>query len=924
MGTTPRCYLLPLAGKRIPSMKRCAGVLLAGVFALGSARICFGQATDERRPHVLTPDEIWEDTASRPVFEQTFTSDRPEQPRAQVYDSQAPAPRFNGRVPNAGHDGTDCWMMDFDLPAKGRAQAHFPLPESDAVGVYYSFLLKIETEPEFGPTDLALAINMGAHPFKHSVYRSVPLEERVVRTGEWMSRIGPIWKAHCGEVYDGWTRFEGDTSAYFGRRAAGRAFDGILLDLFNRSDQARRVRLYCDDIKVVRRDVRNSPEMKAVLGAPRPIIDYTREQILRARARAADLGEEAVPKWVSGKLASADQWLARDITVPRKQAGYPTKYTCKECKGFLRPDPPTGYTCSKCGKKHTGELYDKLLAYVRHRELGQAAHALGFAWQWTDDERYAQRAEAILLGYADAIPHFQLGHNWLGTCWLMEDTLRGYDYVYEWLSEASRTRIDNEFLKRIRRLYHYNHHYPEGYSRLWETCGWISILTKDVDWIQYLMFSSVGNREVLLRYGLTADMISLKGPAYHGDIIRALNRVGTTLENCGVRFFDDRVRPVYDVVFKQIFPDRSLTAFGHSNVGYPATIYGFDTAYRHYRDPRYLTFCSERFPAEARWFLDTETPRSGDRLRLPSTHLEALGLTMLRSQPGNETVLALNWGAPQRNDPTRLDFQLYGGGGHLIWSSGTTYYGNPLMDKWYQRSLSRNMIVVDQGTQTPAAGTCILLDTDGPVQVVATELRNAYPDTRIVRIAALFDSGEAALVDLFASPRARTVDWVCQLPGDVTPPVEFTAVDTPAGAENGYEVLKNVRRAVPSSAVPLILLHKDKQGERGVRISPAAATGTEFFLAESVTGYQNKPSTVCLMRRPGVSRAVYATLFQPFHGPAGPATGEIQVRDVRKADDAYHFAEVTVTFALPSGRHALSIREHSTADGGYRMAIDRR
>jgi len=876
------------------------------------------------------------DDAPRVVFEETFETAPETTPSAYTYylnynnrykrpGKSEVKPRFNGRVAGAGHDGSDCWMADLDLPGRNEpayAGLRIAIPESGRTGTHYSFLLKVETEPAFGPVDLALSVNAGNHPFAHSIYRVTPLEQKVVKTGQWMSQVWPIWKAHLDVVYQGWARLEGDRSGYFGRKPAGQKLDAIDIRVRNLSEAERRIKLYCDDIRVVHQEIADSPEMKAVLNSPRPVIDYTRDQILRARAHVKKGDGPAMPKGVARKLKMAEEWLGRDISVPRKQAGYPTKYTCKECKAFLRPDPPTGYICTKCGKKHTGELYDKLLAYVRHKELGQATHALGFAWQWTDDERYARRAEQILLAYAEAIPHFQLGHNWLGTCWLMEDMLRGYDYVYEWLSEASRKEIGNNFLKRIRRLYHYNHHYPEGYSRLWQTCGWISILTKDVDWINYLMFSSVGNREVLLNYGLTGDMISLKGPAYHGDIVRALNRMGNTLENCGVRFFDSRVRPVYDMVFKQIFPDRSLTAFGHSNVGYPAAIYGFDVAYRYYRDPRYLHFCSDRFPKAAQCFFGLDVPPVADRLRLPSTHLEALGLTMLRSQPDNDTVLALSWGAPQRNDPTRLDFQLYGAGGHLIWSSGTTYYGNPLFSSWYQRSLSRNMIVVDEGTQASVPGTCILLDTDGPVQVVAAELRDAYPDTRIVRIAALLDSGEAALIDLFASPRARTVDWVCQLPGEVKSSGELTPIDTPFGATNGYEVLKGIRQSTSAGPASLTLRHADKAGERGVRLSSAAVADTKTFLANAVTGHRNRPSRVCLLRRTGVQRTVYATLLQPFSGATEPATGRVSIEVANAAADPFHFSEVEVRLSLPGGNCILSIRETPTPDGGYRMALD--
>ncbi|MCF7854929.1 MAG: hypothetical protein K9N51_09030 [Candidatus Pacebacteria bacterium] len=877
------------------------------------------------RVALLSYDDIWAKGGAAPVYEQDFSEGGPAaRPAVRIYKGESNAPTYNDRLANGGYDGSDCWMIEAELPAGRWTKIRFPLPETEADGIHYRFLLKIESQPEFGPTDLALAINEGSHPFAHSVYRLEPLEHDVVKSGPWMTTIWPIWKGHKNEVHHGWTRVTGDTSTYVLRGEKWAMFEGITVMLINRTKQARRVKLFCDDIEVVRRPVGTSPEMRALMESPRPVIGYTRKQILNARAYAAEKGDDAVPGWVKKKLKSADAWLTRDITVPRMQAGYPTKYRCKECNAVLRPNPPTGYLCPKCGKEHTGELYDKLLAYERHKALGEAVHALGFAWQWTDDERYARRAEAILLGYADAIGDFRLGHNWLGTCWLMENTLRGYDYIYEWLSQASRETIDNDFLNVIRRrIYHYNHHYPEGYSRLLEICGWISVLTKDVNWSNYLFFSPVGNHRVLLRYGLTEDMISLKGAAYHGDIVRALNRVGKTLENCGIRFFDARVKPVYDVVFKQIFPDRSLPAFGHSNVGYPASIYDFDTAYRFYRDERYLKFCSKRFLQEAPSFFDIEPPTAPEDLYLRSSHLEALGLTMLRSQPDNDSVLALSWGAPQRNDPTRLDFQLYGAGGHLIWSSGTTDYGNPLMNSWYQQSISRNMMVVDEGTQKPLAGKCLFLDTENPVQIVAAELRDAFPDTRIVRVGILLDSGDVALVDLFSSPRPRTVDWVCHVPGDIMSPLEFSAVDeSPFGDENGYEILTNITRANTASPIVLNLRHQDKRGDRGVRITTASGDNTIPFLGQGFTGHSNKPSQVCILRRREVTQTVYATLFQPHQGESEPEAGNVAIETFEIAQDTMHVHALTVTLTVADGTHVITIRETPMEGDDYAMDVN--
>ncbi|MDD5706582.1 MAG: hypothetical protein PHR35_11700 [Kiritimatiellae bacterium] len=868
-----------------------------------------------------TRDHIWDRGNSTSVYEQTFEADaETNPPSVLIYQGDPVLSNSSRRLPGGGYDGSDCWLLDVGIPPQKHARINLPIPELDPAGLHYSFLIKVESDPDFGLTDLALSIDPGPAPFLHAVYRVAPLEANVPKTGDWMAAIWNIWKGHCDVVYPGWVRVDGDTSTYFAR---GSRFGTLRFFLYNRTQQTRNVTVRVDDIKVIRREVATSPEMQAVLNTPRPVINYTREQILRARAAVNEQGEAAMPGWVKGMLALADKWLTEDITVPRMQAGYPTKYTCGNCKAFLRPNPPTGYVCTKCGKEHTGDLYDHLLAYERHKALGAASHALGFAWQWTDDERYARRCETILLAYADAIPHFELGHNWLGTCWLMEDFLFGYDYVCEHLSAASRARINDDFLKIVRRLYHYNHFYPEGYARLWQVCAWISLLAKDADWINYLLFSSVGNREVLLHYGLTEDMVSVKGPAYHGDIVRALNNMGRTLENCDIRYFDERMRPVYDVVFKQIFPDKSLPGFGHSSVGYPAAMYDYKIPYRYYRDPKYLAFCSGKTLEEDRIFYSPDpVAGTGVSMRLSSSQLDALGLTMLRSQPDNKTVLGLSWGTPQRNDPTRLDFQLYGAGGHQIWSSGTTWYGNPLFQTWYGCSISRNMLLVDEGTQTPQGGKCLWFETNGSPQVVAAELVNAFSDTRIVRVAAVFDGGEAALVDLFSSPRPRTVDWVCQLPGEVETSIAVEPVAAPFTPTNGYQVLTNICRASASAPFRITLRHKAGPLTRGVVLTPAPVDGTTLYLAQGYAGHTSVRSGIGLLRRSLVSHTVYATLFQPFEGATNATTDAVAVRAVEPSADPLHFDRVQVRLSFAGGSCVLTIHERSEEDGTYRTKVE--
>lgn len=824
-------------------------------------------------PAPLMRDSAWADRTAELVFREEFTDRRAT--KLEMSPGKPEVVHSAGRVTDIGHDGGSAYMIDFELPVGERQNFHFPVPESDSTGIHYRFYLKVDVDPEPELGSLHLRINQ-ADTSLHSIYHSRPLEEDWAKSGQWMSETTTnFWRRHNEYIHKGWVEYEGDTANFSMRRPPLDTFDGLHIRLVNHHDQPLRVQIYLDDVTVIRRDIYNLPHFQAVMNSPRPIILHTRQQIQLARERVEQ--GAAVPRNLAAYLRMADEWVDQEIIVPRKQSGWPGAHYCErdDCEGKLIAAPPDGYRCRTCGDLHTGERYDALLVHRQHNLNSEATRALGFAWQWTGDDRYAQKAEEILHAYADAIEDFKLGHNWLGDCWLMEDFLIGYDYVYESLSEHSRDLINEKFLKTmVGRIYHFNHVYPEGHIRLARVSAWAAMLTKDPQWMHYLLFSGSGNREVTFRYGLTGDFVSLKGPGYHGDIIRGFNALGVSMENAGARFFDDRMRKVYDVIAKQVFPDGSLPAFGHTNIGYSPAAYGTDVAYRYYRDPIYLAMTSEAFRDDESTRLFWEDPElpEAESLAPPSTHLAALGVTLLRNEP--DTVLGVSWGAPQRNDPARMDFQLYARGGHTIWSSGTIGYGHPTYEKWYQQSVSRNVLVVDEQTQTPKAGRTAFLDMDSPEQVIAAELEGAYDDTRWLRTAVLFKEGEALLIDLLSSLRERTVDWVCQLPGQVEASIDMTDAPSVFGSENGYDMLTGVRSGDASEAVSVTLQHDG----RAVRLVPAPAEGARLYLATGRTGKRADPSPVGLLRREGVKEAAFAVLLQPYTDQP-PQTGRVEVVD---------------------------------------------
>lgn len=872
--------------------------------------------------------EPWADANSVLVYRQRF-----EEPEAEGLRILAPA-ELQARdvgVAKAGEGiAGQAHTLLFSLQPEASVHLGVAMPETDPSGLVYRFALKVETANDWEPANRPLAMTLNqAVSIGDSIYDAQPLEFPEVRDSVWLERATETaFKKQQQYLHRGWTRYEGSTANAFLRRyddrAVGQPISRIVsLRLWNISQQVQEIAVSIADIEVIRRDVAKLPEMQRLLDVESPFIVATRPQILRARERVGQ--GMTMPAPLMADLRLANQVLAQPTEVHRKQAAWPGPERCltEACKTILVPAAPEGYRCPACSRLHTGERFDGLLAYEHHKANGQAVRALGFAWQGYDDRKYLEKAEEILLAYADAIQDFPLGHNWLGDCWLMEDFVIGYDFIRDELSEESRRRIEQEFLMAmVRRIHHYNHHYPEGYMALWRICTWCAILAKDEDWINYLVFSPAGNREVLLRYGLTDDFLSLKGAAYHGSILRAVNAVGQSLENCGVRFFDARLEPLYAVLPKQLFPDGSLPAFGHSNVGLRADDYQLEIPYRYYRQPVYLALTPESFRADpgARIFWDETALPPVRPLLLPSTNFPATGLTMLRTAD-NSAAVAVSWGAPKRNDPSRLDFQYYGAGGQLIWGSGITDYGNPLFTPWYQQSLSRNGIIVDQQTQAAVPAELLAMDLTSADKFGIYQLQDGFPGTRWVRSFVLLEDGALIVLDAVSQSTPATIDCVNHLPGLVQPVGRVSPV--PGGSlsgTHGYEVLADcgIIQAADSHAMT-VLYGQQGQTRRGLNVTVSASRPSELFIAQGFTGHAASKSPVAIARVKDMRDIAFGALYEPFSSRS-PRHGEVRV--AQEGPDS-------IALRVRRGGTMTEIRLWATADetatngAAWRLAIKR-
>ncbi len=125
-------------------------------------------------------------------------------------------------------------------------------------------------------------------------------------------------------------------------------------------------------------------------------------------------------------------------------------------------------------RKADGHLGDSPFRYKeKGRLLGisracvDRVYALGVAWRWTGDEKYAEKIKENLLTVC-AFPAWNPGH-FLDAAEMAHAVAIGYDWIYDYLDPASREKleaalIDNALKPGIERYNRNYHHFTYGYN----------------------------------------------------------------------------------------------------------------------------------------------------------------------------------------------------------------------------------------------------------------------------------------------------------------------------------------------------------------------------------------------------------------------------------------------------------------------------
>ncbi len=550
-----------------------------------------------------------------------------------------------------------------------------------------------------------------------------------------------------------------------------------------------------------------------------------------------------------------------------------------------------------------------------HNALALDIANLGAAYALSGDEKYADFAKTLLVGYTDVYDRYGIGaragfrhdpskvfDQRLGDATWLIQVARGYDLIYNLpsITPDQRRHIEDDLIRPAAR-----HILANGSMRRSPT-NWSAIAMASV-----LMAGTATDDEALIREGLYGggDEDHIKGGAlYHfgpdcidadgmwsegamGYQFMALQALVTYAEvawHHGIdlyRYRDGALKRLFDSPLQYAYPDLTTPAIhdsGHGSiVGREAYLYEF--AYRRYRDGRYLPILDQaatrlvakfqQFPVSVLYDLDADA--AAEATEPESVNFFGVGYGILRlTDERGTTSLLLDYG-PHRSHshPDKLNLDLWTFGDRLIPDPGSVWYEQPIYRQWYHTTLSHNTLIVDELDQRPTAAEQLIYGPAATLSIQRARTNDAYPGVLMDR--AVFLTGDY-LADLFgAFGRVdRTMDLAWHIRGEFATDLAVEPFAFPEPREMGYVALDNCRRA--STDGPWRATFTRPAGT--ARFLAAGGAPTDVILGDGHLGTE-RPTTILLRRR--TDQTIYGNAVDISNAPDGyvrsvEATGSLE------------------------------------------------
>jgi len=418
-----------------------------------------------------------------------------------------------------------------------------------------------------------------------------------------------------------------------------------------------------------------------------------------------------------------------------------------------------------------------------HSLLSKMAGWLGWAYQLTDNERYAQKAREILVGYARLYPDGYKEHRGVHpsdtskvmaqrlseAMWLLP-LIQSYDMIHSssCLSADDRRLIESDLIRHAVTFINSKRSAAEEISLRdkrnpnWRTSdpepipgpvgNWSNfynaayiqagIVLGDQEWIDI----GLANTRTMIVQGIGDDGMWKEGAigyqlfARHALVacMEPLARKGHDLYG----YKGCRVKNLWDSPLKYAYPDGTAPGIhdsGRVSVGGDWTAMAYDYAYLRYQDPNYGGIVNDAhrqvFQSEGCYFptLIYQPLPKKEIAALGSVIFETLGYAVLRGADGGNppaaaTFLLMDYGphGGGHGHPDKLNLILFADGDELAGEPKPYRYEDSRHAEWTRPTIAHWTVSVDQREQAPTTGKLLAFYDAGAVKVMRGVSTAAY------------------------------------------------------------------------------------------------------------------------------------------------------------------------------------------------------
>jgi hypothetical protein len=616
-------------------------------------------------------------------------------------------------------------------------------------------------------------------------------------------------------------------------------------------------------------------------------------------------------------LKAADALLAAPPALPDGYGSWTFYYACPDDGTTLRPITPDEHACPKCDRHFSDERTVAAYRGRMHRKLETAALALGWAYAYSHDTRYAAAVRRILVHLADQYETYPWRlDRWGRRGWFAPlggrryvqsldeavgviDLAKAYDLTRDaavWTAD-DRTHVERDFFRATAdSLQTFNQDINN--HQTWYNAGLMAIASVlgDAKLVDRVLTMQGGFYDQLQR-SLGDDGLWYEGSmAYQNYALQAMVAIVEAGRRLDLPLHEaPRFKTLLASSLRVAYPDGTYPAINDSDPNsFRSFAWSYEWAWRTYGDRRFAQAAAWGNSKELAELLGPEA-KPESPFETKSINLADVGWVVLRAGSGPEQACVFfDYGqhGEGHGHYDKLNITLFAQEREWLFDVGRIGYSHKEYKTWVKHTVAHNTVVVDERDQAATTGKLLWFHCDEEGAACAAECTTAYSGLTLRRNLRLTSR---LLVDVFDVQAAEPhqLDWLMHAKCDAIESVGDGPAEPSAalGRGEGYAHLIEAQRwpAQTSSSWNL------RAGDRRLRVWCIGDAADEPATAVGIGQRVDEKAPTLLRRRSSSTRARFVTVYD-LAGDGPTVTGAV----LGGTDDApeviVHTAERKQTF----------------------------